>query len=68
MDDKMRKGRGNHARGEDAGSAKLTEQQVRWIRQEASCGRLSMGETAARLGVGYNAVRRAAVGQTWKHL
>lgn len=65
-DDKISKGRGNWARGEKAGGAKLTNQQVVEILQ-----RLAAGETQSAIardyGVWQTAISKISLGQRRKH-
>lgn len=69
MDDKYRKGRGHHARGERAAKAKLTETAVLDIRAErAKTPPTPLKELAARHGVSLVAVSYAAAGKTWAHV
>jgi O6-methylguanine-DNA--protein-cysteine methyltransferase len=56
------------ARGEDAGKAKLTESDVRWLRAQPIGERLTYRELAEILGVSHTAVRHAYLGITWKHV
>lgn len=64
MADRYRLGEHNPARGEQSGRATLTEIKVRQIRREAANGR-SYAQIAGDVGASRNAVRKAAIGQTW---
>jgi hypothetical protein len=66
-DDRERKGRGNHAKGERCASARLTEHAVREIRRLHALG-ASLATVAKALGVSYGAVHSAATGETWRHI
>jgi hypothetical protein len=57
---------GTQPRGERAGTAKLTEADVREIRRLV--GTLSLRQLAANYGVSHTAIRRAATGVKWKHI
>ena len=63
-DDRMRHGR--QARGEKQGSARLTEDMVRWLRTQQTG--LSYRALGRQLGIGGDAVRRAILGITWGHV
>jgi hypothetical protein len=52
--------------GEAHGMHKLTERDVRWIRENV--GLLSGAEMARKLRVSPTAVNRAALRQTWRHI
>lgn len=58
---------GTLARGEKAGAAKLSPQEVIAIRNERMAG-LTLKEMAARHGIGSSQVSRIARGVSWKHL
>lgn len=62
--DCQRKGRANTARGENAGHAKLTENQVRRIKLDSRVMRL----IAAEYDIHLQHVYRIKHGQRWKHL
>jgi hypothetical protein len=64
LEDMTRKGR--RARGERMGTAKLTEADVRLIRELV--GKLSMVYLGHWFGVSKVAVRNAAIRRTWKHV
>lgn len=54
----------NHARGESHGLAKLTEDQVRFIRARVFTQR----ELASLLGISRSTVRQVQSGRTWRHV
>lgn len=56
-----------HARGERQGSAKLTESDIRTIRQMRSDG-LFLREIARQFGIGTSQVRRIAERESWHHV
>lgn len=62
--DKMRNG--GQQRGEQSGTAKLTEQQVRDIRSRVAT--TSLRALAREFGVSHTAIRRAATGVKWGHV
>jgi hypothetical protein len=64
MADKYRKGRGNHARGESAGNAKLSAAEVLDIIHSPCPTR----ELSERFGVTTALVRAIKRGEAWKHL
>lgn len=66
-DDMFAKGRNRHARGSEAGKAKLTEDQVREIRQRFEDGE-GKWELAAEFGVGETTMRKLLQGETWSHV
>lgn len=53
-------------KGEDCGSAKLAEKNVRWIR--ANIGRLSARSMANKLGVTHKTVCAVISGESWGHV
>ncbi len=57
---------GTQPRGESAGTAKLSEEQVREIRQRI--GTMSLRQLAAEYGVSHTAIRRAANRSKWSHV
>jgi HNH endonuclease len=59
--------RGRSFRGEDSPNAKVTESQVKWIRDKLLQGSW-VSEIAGGLGVSYQLVYNIANGATWKHL
>jgi len=67
VQDMLAKGRSNNAVGERSPSAKLTEDQVRTIRQ-----RLAAGETERALGdeygVGHTSIHRIKTREHWSHV
>ncbi len=75
MDDKGRRSRGaSHrdsvkrmARGERVGSSVLTEEQVRWAREQRLRGR-KYADIASTLGRPVATVRHACSGETWGHV
>lgn len=62
--DKMRKGRGNHRKGEQHGEAKLTEVAVRDIKTK----RLSQTEFAKLYGVQIGTIWKVLNGYSWTHV
>lgn len=60
--------KGRQAQGEEAGSAKLTAQQVREIRLRYANGGQSQMEIARRYGVCRESISLAVSGKTWRHL
>jgi len=59
---------GFKARGETSSAAKLTEQQVRQIREEYNTGQFFQWEIAERHGITRPTVGCIIRGETWKHL
>lgn len=59
-----RKSAGEHAAGEQVGSARLTEQQVRVIRASSE----SSSVLAAEFGVNKTTICRARRGAQWRHV
>ena len=57
----------NTARGEQRGLAKLTDAAVVEIRRAREQG-VPLAELAARYGVGYTTLWKAATGRTWAHI
>jgi hypothetical protein len=53
-----------HAWGEKHGMAKLTEQNVRWIRESLSSNRLLADHFGVRIGT----IQSVRAGRTWRHL
>jgi len=64
--DMIAKGRG--LRGEQLSWAKLTPSSVRLVRERIASGQSSVKELAEELGVARATVRRAAQGESWKHV
>lgn len=56
------------ARGERIGCAKLTNEQVRTIREVYSAGSTSQSVLAARFGVSQPRISEVISGKTWRHL
>lgn len=56
------------AKGEDTGSAKLTDDQVKAMRNEYAVGGVSYSELAVRYGVAKPTVGNIVRGEKWKHL
>lgn len=56
--------RTSRVRGEDTSAAKLTEQDVREIRQSTD----SLRKLAARYGVSWITIRNVRIGKTWTHV
>ena len=63
-----RQAKGRQARGSRNAKAKLTEHQVRQIRELSARVRGDYGEIARRFGVSESTVKHIAYGRTWKHL
>lgn len=57
----------NPHRGEDNRNAKLTDSNVRAIR-EARKGGESLRSVARRMGIAFSNVRRVEIGETWSHV
>jgi DNA invertase Pin-like site-specific DNA recombinase len=67
MKDMVNKGRADRtkkAKGEDAGSAKLTEEQVIEIRKDPR----TQNEIAKSYEVGQTTIGKIKRGETWKHI
>ena len=60
--------KGGGAKGERSHRAKLTSEDVVWIRQAYPTGQFTMQHVATRLGITKQAVCRIIHRQTWKHL
>ena len=56
------------ARGERVGGAKLTESDVRAIRELRNCQQKPLGDIALQFGVTLSTVSSVATGKTWKHV
>ena len=67
-DDRERKGRGNQVHGQEQGSAKLTEEKVKRIREEYSYGNTTMMELAKKNEVGRQTIFHAIHRNTWAHV
>ena len=67
LDDCLTKGRGNKAFGEDAGRARLSEQDVEQIRARAFNGE-ERGSIADDFGITKQSVVDICSGKTWRHL
>jgi HNH endonuclease len=69
MRDRTERGRFSPARGERSGMARLTEEQVKWIRKVHLPNDKKFGARpiARRLGVGRTTVRWVVKGETWTH-
>jgi len=59
---------GERMRGERQAQSKLTEQDVRTIRQRYAEGNVSYRALAGDYGLSYSAIRNAATGRSWRHL
>lgn len=66
MADKVSKGR--QTRGEVIPWASLTEEMVRWAREQYATGTVSYQSLADQCGVTYNPMRLAILRETWKHV
>lgn len=62
--DMIRKGRQRHPLGSDVHSARLTEDNVRYIRSS----KRTLEDLAAEFGVTHMAVHYARTGKTWRHI
>lgn len=67
MDDKYRKGRGRHLRGEASGNSKLTADRVRAIRVRAGSGDV-YSRLAEDFGVSTSAIHQIVTRRTWRHV
>jgi len=63
--EKGRTSRTHQPKGEAVGNAKLTEEQVRYIRQHTEIGIVKMGEM---MGVHFSLISLIRTGKNWKHL
>ena len=68
MQDAQRKGRLDSHRGERHGNAVLTEQQVRWAREQYRAKLLPVRAIADKLGRPYNYMRDVIKGRRWAHV
>jgi len=66
MRDKVAKGR--HGRGETSPLSRLTEEQVRSIRERYAAGSVFYRDLAAEYGVTITHVAHIVVGKRWKHV
>ena len=66
--DRERKGRGDSGRGEDSGSARLTNKQVLEIRKRYIPYQLSSEKLAKEYGVKKRAIQKVILRRTWKHI
>lgn len=71
MDDMVSKGRqgargrhGNHASGERHGRARMTLDQVKWLREQKASGR-RYAELSREIGLPYSTVEQAIKGISW---
>ena len=62
--DRTKNGLDNYAVGERAGSAKLTEEKIRWIRTS----NLSRPELAKKFNIASSTLRAILLRRTWKHI
>ena len=67
MRDKMAKGRAVFARGDQSGTARLSEVDIPGIRQDVRGG-ASHARVAARLGVSRKTISAVVHGRTWSHV
>ena len=67
-EDRERRRRGNHARGEHQGSAKLNADKVIDIRHRFGEGELTMSELGDEYGVSSSCINRIIQGETWEHV
>lgn len=63
-----RQGRNRQAKGTKQGLAKLTDFQVRRIRDEYAKGGVSHKELGRRYGVSASAIGKVLAGDTWRHI
>jgi len=68
MRDREEKGRGNHAKGEQKTTSKLTETQVREIRINYANGGISYRQLALEYGVASSTINNIIHRKKWKHL
>lgn len=66
--DCSRKGRTNRSRGEDHRSARLTEDQVRYVLSVDVSERGTMARLAAEFGVRHDTIGKIVRRQNWKHI
>lgn len=67
QEDMHRRNRANPPRGMRHPLAKLTDEKVRYIRQQAALGRRGV-DIASDLGISNKVVSRVATGKIWKHV
>jgi hypothetical protein len=68
VQDSLRLGLINFARGDDHCCAKLTEAKVREIRRRYAAGGVTQAALAAEYGVGYGGIQGVISRKTWKHV
>lgn len=68
MADMVAKGRGNAPRGEAQHRAKLTEQDVRIIRERYAAGGIRQSDLAAEYGIPQTAISAIVLQKTWKNV
>lgn len=68
MRDMKMKGRDNYAKGERAGSSKLTDKEVKEIRAKYATGEYTHQSLAEEYGVDKTSVRSIIKFETWKHV
>jgi hypothetical protein len=68
MQDMIQKGRSNHPKGQDCGTAKLSDSQVIAIRAAYSRGQISLKTLAGEYEMSLCAIQAITSGKTWKHL
>ena len=68
MADKMAKGRGNQAKGQDNGKARLTDADVADVRIGFFIKGQSLGDLAERYGIKIQHIRQIVSGRRWSHL
>ena len=66
--DKEAKGRGNQAKGEKQGASKITEAQVREIRNKYANGGITQQQLALEYGITHTTVHSLIRRKTWFHI
>ena len=66
--DRDEKGRARDPRGENAGTAKLSWEKVRAIRERWAAGGVSLAALGRRYGVSYTAISNVVTGRSWKEM
>ena len=64
--DKVTKGR--QASGESVGTAKLTDDNVRWIKKAYAAGGWTLKELGDKFGVAFSNISNVVNGKAWKHV
>lgn len=68
VDDMLRKGRNNQAKGEKQRNAKFTTEKIRQIREMYATGNYSQSELARQFNVSKPNIRSIVLRLTWKHV